>query len=437
MNCPIVPNDSTVDPGSSKPEEAFFEGQIVTIVPYDIEDGGFNVQTMFKFEEVARGVHYTIGRTNAGARATSTVDNANFIPHLVASHALGDPFYTSVWDVWTVTVPVGTDVSLLKSKDAIKAAAPANGWPIAASGIRLNCPVIKVDGVPVPIEDAFALLTDDTGRFDRNKFPFDVPTRTFTKMRNFFITEINPGAGAAVPHAAPPPPTLTGLAAEFPPVEPEGKGNVIPVILTDPLHPTHSSGPNSSGDVIRLDQAALDAAFAHNRLPEAFEHNIAFLAEGLAAFVGQPGLRTYGDFKRHDMGAGLFAPGAASTQTTMKTAELWDVGSDSPLSRTGSFGSDMRGVILAHGNEGEASKQAFLNLTSGGQQDIVNFLRMQTIQGKVGEGSGAIILQTHRLSGAARNIPLDGGFKASFSVDASGKPTWGTGSLSYSYDRTG
>ena len=157
MNCPIVPNDSTVDPGSSKPEEAFFEGQIVTIVPYDIEDGGFNVQTMFKFEEVVSGVHYTIGRTNAGARATSTVDNANFIPHLVASHALGDPFYTSIWDVWTVTVPVGTDVSLLKSKDAIKAAALANGWPIAASGIRLNCPVIKVDGVPVPIEDAFAL----------------------------------------------------------------------------------------------------------------------------------------------------------------------------------------------------------------------------------------------------------------------------------------
>ena len=106
-------------------------------------------------------------------------------------------FYTSIWDVWTVTLPVGTDVSLLKSKDAIKAAALANGWPIAASGIRLNCPVIKVDGVPVPIEDAFALLTDDTGRFDRNKFPFDVPTRTFTKMRNFFITEINPGAGAA------------------------------------------------------------------------------------------------------------------------------------------------------------------------------------------------------------------------------------------------
>src|SRR5213083_2049420 len=145
------------------------------------------------------------------------------------------------------------------------------------------------------------------------------------------------------------------------------------------------------------------------------------VAEGLAAFVGQPGLRTYGDFKRHDMGAGLFAPGAASTQTTMKTAELWDVGSDSPLSMTGSFGSDMRGVILAHGNEGEASKQAFLNLTSGGQQDIVNFLRMQTIQGKVGEGSGAIILQTHRLSGGAYNVPQGGMYTASFSVDTSGK----------------
>jgi len=160
------------------------------------------------------------------------------------------------------------------------------------------------------------------------------------------------------------------------------------------------------------------------------------VAEGLATYVGQPGLRIYGDFLRHDMGAGLFAPGAAANQTTMKTAELWDVGSAQPLSRTGRYGSDMRGVILAHGNEGEASKQAFLSLTSGGQQDIVNFLRMQTIEGKVGEGSGAIILQTHRLYGGAYNVPQGGMYTASFSVDASGKPTWGTGWLKYYYGRT-
>ncbi|PYR23662.1 MAG: hypothetical protein DMF94_00600, partial [Acidobacteria bacterium] len=96
----------------------------------------------------------------------------------------------------------------------------------------------------------------------------------------------------------------------------------------------------------------------------------------------------------------------------------------------------MRGVILAHGNEGEASKQAFLGLTSGGQQDIVNFLRMQTIEGKVGEGSGAIILQTHRLYGGAYNVPQGSAYTASFSVDASGKPTWGTGWLKYYYGRT-
>ncbi|PYQ94583.1 MAG: hypothetical protein DMF96_25465 [Acidobacteria bacterium] len=706
LNCPIVPNGSTVDPGSSQPEDAFFEGEHVTIVLYDIEYGPFNVQTMFKFEDTDG---YTLGRAkDTGLPGRSLADDPNFIPHLVASHALGDPFYTSIWDVWTVTVPVGTDVSGMKSKDVIK----ASGFPIAASGIRLNCPVIKVNGVPVPIEDAFALLTDGNGQFDKNKFPFDVPTKTFTKMRNFFVTEVNPGAGALVPHPVLPPVVLSGLAAQFPPIEPEGKGNVIPVILTDPLHPTHSSGHNSSGDIIRLDQAELDAAFAGNnppRLPQAFEDNIAFLvtnglmdaewlpggrpyqdrlgkvvgrayfelarlphqgansndvttcyachsmpssgasarglytleraipggtsglssqtnpgsmftavpyhglgglpsnatgsgsqgttgptrsdvagafnthmgvqstefilgrpvcpgaptptcrpsyvnttaaaaaydldgdgvtnemtvgevtavttfmvtlpvpdqggaatqtvlwitsqsiqngsalfrrpiatggagcatchkpfipfpgsttfmlnnpqtnvplalqmahhaatavdvAEGLATFVGQPGLRVYRDFKRHDMGAGLFAPGLAPNPnaTTMKTAELWDVGSAQPLSRTGAYGSDMRAVILAHGGTdgGDASKQAFLNLTSGGQQDIVNFLRMQTIEGKVGEGSGAIILPAYRLYGGAYNVPQGGAYTASFSVDASGKPTWGTGWLKYYYGRT-
>ena len=39
------------------------------------------------------------------------------------------------------------------------------------------------------------------------------------------------------------------------------------------------------------------------------------VAEGLASFVGQPGLRVYGDFKRHDMGAGLFARGLLPTPT--------------------------------------------------------------------------------------------------------------------------
>src|SRR5437867_4370229 len=211
LNCPIVPNGSTVDAGSSQPEDAFFEGEHVTIVPYDIEDGPFNVQTMFKFEDTDG---YTLGRAkDTGVPGRSLADDPNFIPHLVASHALGDPFYTSIWDLWTVKVPVGTDVSGLKSKDVIK----ASGFPIAASGIRLNCPVIKVDGVQVPIENAFALLTDGNGQFDKNKFPFDIPTKTFTQMRDFFVTEVNPGAGALVPHRVLPPVVLSRLAALFPP----------------------------------------------------------------------------------------------------------------------------------------------------------------------------------------------------------------------------
>jgi hypothetical protein len=81
----------------------------------------------------------------------------------------------------------------------------------------------------------------------------------------------------------------------------------------------------------------------------------------------------------------MFANGG----TVMKTAELWDVGADAPLLRNGSLGSDINAVIRAHGGEGLASANAYAALSPGSQKDVVNFLRVQLIQGKVGEGSGA------------------------------------------------
>ncbi len=85
------------------------------------------------------------------------------------------------------------------------------------------------------------------------------------------------------------------------------------------------------------------------------------------------------------MGPAMFANGG----TVMKTAELWDVGSDAPLLRNGSLGSNIDGAIRAHGGEGLAPANAYAALYSPEQADVVNFLRVQLVQGKVGEGSGA------------------------------------------------
>jgi len=636
LNCPVVPNGSTVAPGFVQPEQAFFEGQIVTIVPYDIEDGEFNVQILFKFEDQDG---FVLGRGPDGTPARSMAQSPGFTPHLVASHALGDPFYTPIWEVWTVKVPNGTDVSTIRSGAAVRAGQAAGTFKVKSSGIRLNCPVVQVDGVPVPFEDAFDLLAprdaSGTRTFERGRFPLDLAATAFFKPRTFQITEVVPAELVLVLEPFP-----MGPGSAFPAIDPDGKGNVIPLILRDPFGPS-----NSSGEIIRIDQAELDAAFANNnppRLPAAIEANftalinegllepewapggrpyqerlalvgkalfkllwtpeqganqkdvttcrachsqpsdgassrglytlerpipdrpeigsqtnagsmfgsgaaellvsqlkdagasitfahgtegqitdirgvvvganfahvgiesverIAALAhvdlataatldldgdgvvnemtvgevtaetaflmttpvpdhadrevmammgisqqsmqqgrdlfrrplaaggigcaschtpfhplastrfllknpqtpvalplemphhtanqqdvdERLATFVGQPGLRIFGDFKLHDMGPAMFANGG----TVMKTAELWDVGSDAPLLRNGSLGANIDGAIRAHGGEGLASANAYAALSPSSQADVVNFLRVQLVQGKVGEGSGA------------------------------------------------
>jgi len=636
LNCPVVPNGSTVPPGTPQPEQAFFEGQIVTIVPYDIEDGEFNVQILFKFEDQDG---FVLGRNADGTPAKSKIQTTGFTPHLVASHALGDPFYTPIWELWTVKVPNGTDVSTIRSSAAVRAGQAAGTFKIQSSGIRLDCPVVAIDGVPVPFEDAFDLLAPRDGSgtrtFDRGRFPIDLPATHFFKPRTLQITEVIPAQLILV--LEPPP---IGSASGFPAIDPDDKGNVIPLILQNPFGPSNSSGP-----IIRIDQAELEAAFANNnppRLPAAIEANFtalinegllepewapggrpyqerlglvgkalfklmwtpeqganpkdvttcrachsqpsdgassrglytleraipgrpeigsqtnagsmfgsgaaellvsqlkagganitfahgtqgqisdirgvvvganfahfgieaveriaavakvdiataatmdldgdgvvneltvgevtaetAFLMttpvpdhadrdvmarmgigqqsvqqgqnlfrrapaaggigcaqchtpffpmkgtqfqlknpqtpfalplemphhlanqqdvdEGLATSVGQPGLRVYGDFKKHDMGPAMFANGG----TVMKTAELWDVGSDAPLLRNGSLGANIDGAIRAHGGEGLVAANAYAALPQSSRQDLVNFLRVQLIQGKVGEGSGA------------------------------------------------
>src|SRR5437773_687878 len=156
---------------------------------------------------------------------------------------------------------------------------------------RLDRPAVAVDGVPIPPEDAFAMLLNDNGRFNLEKpFQFDVPERTFTKPRTFLITEVDLGPAPVAP--------VVPASSAFPPVDPDGKGNVIPLILTDPFA-VNSSGPNTTGDIVRIDQAELDAARINNTpslLPAAIEANFMRLIEaGLLSPDWGPCGRSYQD----------------------------------------------------------------------------------------------------------------------------------------------
>lgn len=273
VNAPVVPNGSTVDPGSAAPIQAFYEGQLVTIVPCDIEDGPLNPQIIFRF-----------------------VDNQNHVlgaPYLVASHIPTDQFFSSVWEVWSVHVPAGFDVTTLKSETDVQ----NTHFRITSSGIRINAPVVAVNGATVPVENAFALLTDASGNFNPQKFPFDVAPAFFTKQRTFVITAITPHSGAAV--ALPQTLQAQVSGSQFPAIDPAGKGNVIPLVLVNPFQLV-SSGPNSTGPTIRINQADLDAGYQNNippRLPAAIEANFASLisAGTLGAEWAPNGTHSYQD----------------------------------------------------------------------------------------------------------------------------------------------
>src|SRR5438034_949915 len=274
LNCPIVPDGTTLDPVPGGPvaneptvREAFFESQIVHFVPYDVEDGGFNPQVLFIFKD-------------ANGNILPSADT----PRIITAKSPGDPFYSSIWEVWAVTVPTGFDISTITSAKQIV----DNGvqkFPVSSTGIRMNCPVVSINGVAFPFEDAFALLDrllhqGPGGAFDPNiRTPIGFPEAQFTTARTFMITEINPPVLVlnGLPLEENPNSLFFPLAARFPIIDPNGKGNVVPLIFNDPFQ-TDSSGPNSvpgSAGRIRISQADLDSALATlDQLPEPLENNI-------------------------------------------------------------------------------------------------------------------------------------------------------------------
>src|SRR2546425_3689437 len=235
LNCPIVPAGTVLDPVPGGPVaneptvmEAFFEGEVVNFVPYDIEDGGFNPQILYIF------------KTPDG----QVITDDNGIPKIITAKAPGDSFYASIWDVWAVTVPSASVAATITSAKQITNAGVAQ-FPIHATGIRLDCPVVAINGVAFPFEDAFALLDrllhqGPGGAFDpNNRKPIGLPETERKASRTFVITEVTPG-GALVP---PPHPTAS---APFPPVDPGDKGNVAPIILDGYPYVVDSSSPTNA-----------------------------------------------------------------------------------------------------------------------------------------------------------------------------------------------
>src|SRR6266566_539493 len=101
LNCPIVPDGTTLDPVPGGPvaneptvREAFFESQIVHFAPYDVEDGGFNPQVLFIFKD-------------ANGNILPSADT----PRIITAKSPGDSFYSSIWEVWAVTVPTAFDIA--------------------------------------------------------------------------------------------------------------------------------------------------------------------------------------------------------------------------------------------------------------------------------------------------------------------------------------
>ena len=92
--------------------------------------------------------------------------------------------------------------------------------------------------------------------------------------------------------------------------------------------------------------------------------------------LGQPFLvrNFFADFKRHDLGPKFHERRFDGTVTThFMTAPLWGVGSTSPYGHDGRS-INLEEVILRHGGEAQASREAFAQLSERQQAVVLRFL---------------------------------------------------------------
>jgi mono/diheme cytochrome c family protein len=80
------------------------------------------------------------------------------------------------------------------------------------------------------------------------------------------------------------------------------------------------------------------------------------------------------DFKRHDLGANFYERNYdGTTRTQFLTAPLWGVGTTAPYGHDGRS-INLREVILRHGGEARAARNAFAALSPGDQFKLLEFL---------------------------------------------------------------
>jgi CxxC motif-containing protein (DUF1111 family) len=92
--------------------------------------------------------------------------------------------------------------------------------------------------------------------------------------------------------------------------------------------------------------------------------------------LGQPFLvrNIFADFKRHDLGPKFHERHFDGTLTThFMTAPLWGVGSTAPYGHDGRS-INLEEVILRHGGEAQASREAFAQLSEDKQAAVLRFL---------------------------------------------------------------
>jgi CxxC motif-containing protein (DUF1111 family) len=82
----------------------------------------------------------------------------------------------------------------------------------------------------------------------------------------------------------------------------------------------------------------------------------------------------FADFKRHDLGAAFHEREYdGGRQTKFLTEALWGVGSTAPYGHDGRS-INLEEVILRHGGEAQASRDAFARLTDTERREILDFL---------------------------------------------------------------
>src|SRR5258708_38258328 len=85
------------------------------------------------------------------------------------------------------------------------------------------------------------------------------------------------------------------------------------------------------------------------------------------------------DFKRHDLGPTFYERNYdGTTQKLFMTRALWGVGSTAPYGHDGRS-INLREVILRHGGEAQAARNAFAELSPEQQERVIAFLNSLVI----------------------------------------------------------